>query len=108
MEGLIPLVYRKVRRKKTRRQYECLSSGTAQSFNVEDFYINDESPVYMRPSTEKIGGLHAERNGGHRRHKSVGNYSGSAEDMVKGASPPRPKQMVRFRSHRMLSCITGA
>ncbi|KAK8685011.1 hypothetical protein V6N13_041022 [Hibiscus sabdariffa] len=39
MEGLIPLVYRTLKKAKTRRQYECLSAGAAQAYNIADFYV---------------------------------------------------------------------
>ncbi|KAG6664904.1 hypothetical protein CIPAW_02G125200 [Carya illinoinensis] len=81
MEGLIPMVYKAIKRNRVRRKYRCLSSGDAQSYNIADFYINDQSHVYTLPSTQKIGGgLHIERNG-HRRHSSVGDYG-------VGFSPP--------------------
>ena len=112
MEGLIPVVYKAIKRSKTRRQYECLSSGAAQSYNIPDFYVSSQNYVNTESPSEKIAGFHAERND-HRRHKSVGDYSNqffSVEDRVKGAgSPPLPpKKLVRFRSHRMFSCVTGA
>lgn len=68
----------------------------------------------MLPSTEKVGGFHTERNGHHRRHKSVGDYavefSSSGDNMrrMEVAPPPAPQKLVRFGSHRMFSCVTGA
>ncbi|XP_017976357.1 PREDICTED: uncharacterized protein LOC18597397 [Theobroma cacao] len=112
MEGLIPLVYRTLKKNKTRRQYQCLSSGAAQTYNIADFDVDGQSPVYMKPSTaEKSCGLKTQRNG-HRRHVSMGDFSmgySSADGMKTGASPtpPAPK-LKRFRSHRMFSCVTGA
>ncbi|RVW69061.1 hypothetical protein CK203_052175 [Vitis vinifera] len=99
MEGLIPVVYKAIKRSKTRRQYECLSSGAAQSYNIPDFYVSSQNYVNTESPSEKIAGFHAERND-HRRHKSVGDYSNqffSVEDRVKGAgSPPLPpKKLVR-------------
>lgn len=112
MEGLIPVVYRAIKRSKTRRQYECLSSSTAQSYNISDFYISSQNHAHIESTAEKIAGFHADGNV-HRRHKSVGDYSSqfySVEDRVKGAASPPipPKKLVRFRSHRMFSCVTGA
>jgi hypothetical protein len=109
MEGLIPMVFKALKKSRVRRQYSHLSSGVAQSYNIADFYTSEQSPVYMMPSTEKIGGLHIESNGTHhRRHKSVGAYAvgfSSAEDK---RMEPSPKQLVRFRSHRLFSCVSGA
>ncbi|KAL1533176.1 hypothetical protein AAHA92_33097 [Salvia divinorum] len=112
MEGLIPLVYKSLKKSQTRRKYECLSSGAAaQSYNIADFYMkgNDRDREYMgrRGSTmPDLGGAH------HRRCSSVGiEGRPSAGDLALdgGPPPPKKKQIVRFRSHhRMLSCITGA
>ncbi|WCJ21804.1 hypothetical protein M5689_003930 [Euphorbia peplus] len=41
MEGLIPLVYKAIKKSRTRGKYECLSSGSAMPFNPADFYISD-------------------------------------------------------------------
>ncbi|KAG2722359.1 hypothetical protein I3760_02G124900 [Carya illinoinensis] len=109
MEGLIPMVYKAIKRNRVRRKYRCLSSGDAQSYNIADFYINDQSHVYTLPSTQKIGGgLHIERNG-HRRHSSVGDYGVgfSPPEGKRMESAPAPKGLVRFRSHRLFSCVTG-
>ena len=118
MEGLIPLVYKSLKKNKTRRQYECLSSGVAQSYNIADFYVNGQSHShgFMKPNStgeNNIGGLNniTERNG-HRRHMSMGDFSmgySSVDGMKPGASPTLavPK-LMRFRSHRMISCVTGA
>ena len=118
MEGLIPLVYKTLKKNKIRRQYECLSSGAAQSYNIADFSVNGQSHshVYVKPNStggKNIGALNniAERNG-HRRHMSMGDFSmvySSADSMKTGASPTAAKpKLMRFRSHRMFSCVTGA
>ena len=115
MEGLIPVVYRAIKGSKTRRQYECLSSGAAQTYNIADFYITSQNHVNIESPSEKIAGVHGDNGNVHRRYKSVGDFSGqfySAEDRVNAAasaaSPPLPpKKIVRFRSNRMLSCVTG-
>lgn len=110
MEGLIPMVYKVIRRNKVRREYRSLSSGSAQGYNIADFYTVDQSHVYTMPSTQKIdGGFHTEGNG-HRRSNSVGNYGVGftlPEDKRMEAAPPAPNQLVRFRSHRMFSCVNG-
>ncbi|GMY33028.1 hypothetical protein FCV25MIE_28270 [Fagus crenata] len=112
MEGLIPMVYKAIKKTKIRRQYSYLSSETAQSYNIADFYTNNQSQVYMLPnSTERVGGFHTEGSS-HRRHKSVGDYAvgftSTGENKRMEFAPPAPKQLVRFRSLRMLSCVTGA
>ncbi|XVE97186.1 hypothetical protein REPUB_Repub02eG0289700 [Reevesia pubescens] len=107
MEGLIPLVYRTLKKNKTRRQYECLSSGAAETYNITDFYVNGESQshVYIKPSTAEKN--NTERNG-HRRHMSMGDFP-SVDDIKTPASPtPAVPKLMRFRSHRMFSCVTGA
>ncbi|GFY81261.1 hypothetical protein Acr_01g0010700 [Actinidia rufa] len=102
MEGLLPMVYKTLKKNKTRRKYECLSSGAAQAYNISDFYAQG----YMNPEPQKNGtingGFHVESTNGHhhRRHKS---FSVPEDDVM-----VKPKQLVRFRSHRLFSCVTGA
>lgn len=116
MDGLIPMVFKAIKKNKTRRQYECLSSGAAQSYNAADFNSNiiaHQNSMYVTRSGEKMEPGH-----GHRRHKSVGDfYAGYSAANGGGfggggggggSPPPRAKQLVRFRSHRMFSCVTGA
>ncbi|OAY59164.1 uncharacterized protein LOC110627958 [Manihot esculenta] len=105
MEGLIPLVYKALKKNKTRRQYECLSSGAALGYNPADFYINDaELNLIKTSSVSTENGNNAERKF-HRRFYSVEDLSATAAAVA--PSPPR-KQLVRFRSHRrMFSCVTG-
>ncbi|KAL2506178.1 Uncharacterized protein Adt_21799 [Abeliophyllum distichum] len=112
MEGLIPMVFKSIRKNKIRRQYKCLSSGAADPthYNIADFNTNDYSYYSKQyeygglPEAEKISGFHAEGGGGrHWRHHSVHvDYSAASEDSVKS------KQLVRFRSLRKFSCVTGA
>ncbi|KAL6961692.1 hypothetical protein U1Q18_031520 [Sarracenia purpurea var. burkii] len=119
MEGLIPLVYRTLKKTKIRRQYKCLSTGAAQSYNITDFYAAEGYGSYSQHATPlpentgAIGGVHAESTNGlhhrsnghhHRRHKSIssGAEFSTPESMVKS------KQIVRFHSNRFLSCVTGA
>ncbi|GAV67156.1 hypothetical protein CFOL_v3_10665 [Cephalotus follicularis] len=117
MEGLIPMFCKAIKKNKTRRQYECLSAGAAQSYNMDDLYINgsDQSEghaahdkykiAYMTPQTDKYSDHH------HRRRKSVGDLSGGYPSEYGWAtgtnSSPTPKKLVRFRSHKMFSCVTG-
>ncbi|TXG72970.1 hypothetical protein EZV62_001549 [Acer yangbiense] len=108
MEGLIPMVFKAIKKNKTRRQYECLSSGASQSYNIADFYVNTTTTTTH--SADKVDQQRYATQ--HRRHKSVGDfyvgYSSSANGGGVGSPPPVPQKLVRFRSQRMFSCITGA
>lgn len=107
MEGLIPMVYKAIKKNKTRRQYECLSSGAARSYNTAEFFINDKrNDMFMTPSSDNI----ADRKPSHRRYKSVEDFSGhfSTVDRRKSVGEPQQKQLVRFRSQRLFSCVSGA
>ncbi|KAL2248799.1 UNVERIFIED_CONTAM: hypothetical protein Sindi_2353600 [Sesamum indicum] len=106
MEGLIPMVYKSVKKNMTRRHYECLSSGAAAhtAYNIADHHR------YFNTKLEHINndsGLHGAH---HRRYNSVHVVGRTAleEEAEKAAPPARPKQLVRFRSHKMFSCVTGA
>lgn len=102
MEGLIPMVYKSLKQNKTRSRYERLSPGAAQA---EDLYVRGEDDngrfARNRYSMPESGGV----SGGarHRRYNS---------DKLRGFGSEhdryRAKQLVRFRSNRMLSCLTGA
>ncbi|CAF2094157.1 hypothetical protein BRARA_E00396 [Brassica rapa] len=99
MDGLIPMAFRAVKKNLTRRRYECLSSSstTRDSYNfVSDTETNVE--------------------GHHRRRRSMGDFSSlssretkrsSGGAREKGCSPPREGQLVRYKSHRLFSCISG-
>ena len=112
MEGLLPLVFKAIKKNRTRRQYECLSSGNALSYNISmaEIYTQSHNQTHQRVDHDHV---HAEGIG-HRRHKSIGDFgNGFFESpqrirtgVAAGSSPP--KQLVRFRSQRMFSCITGA
>ncbi|XP_062109580.1 uncharacterized protein LOC133821101 [Humulus lupulus] len=120
MEGLIPLVYRAIKKNRTRRQYECLSSGTAaapQGYNIADFYVSDHHNLHHQAQNDMM------MKSGHRRHNSVGEYAfgsfstpGAERDYITTSTTPTtitaPKRarLVRFTSHRMFtfSCVTGA
>ncbi|CAI9762923.1 unnamed protein product [Fraxinus pennsylvanica] len=113
MEGLIPLVFKSIKKNRIRRQYKCLSSGATErtKYNIADFYTNDYT-YYSKEyeygglsDPEKISDFPAEGGGRHhhRRNHSVHvDLSAASEDSVKS------KQLVRFRSLRMFSCVTGA
>ncbi|GKU92303.1 hypothetical protein SLEP1_g6050 [Rubroshorea leprosula] len=107
MEGLIPMVFKAIKKNRTRRQYQCLSTVAAQTYNIADFYMDGHSPVYLASSAEKAGSIHPEGSSHHRRYKSVSNFS-SMDCSRAGASPEMGKKLVRFRSHKIFSCVTGA
>ncbi|XP_057546841.1 uncharacterized protein LOC130825568 [Amaranthus tricolor] len=123
MEGLIPMVFRAIKKNKIRRQYRCLSMGNSQTYNLVDFYDDhDHNQNHRFYSTEMQprGGSKESRNG-HRRFASTGefginggynfNYDHDHHDGGFGRfnSPPNNKQIIkRYGSHRLFSCITGA
>lgn len=104
------MVYRSLKKSKTRRKYECLSSSKASTtYDIADFYVNDDlhhdhnysGRISSTPASD-VSGL---RGAHHRRFNSVGvddRRSGG------GGGGGAKQQLVRFRSHKMLSCITGA
>ncbi|CAH9075560.1 unnamed protein product [Cuscuta epithymum] len=109
MEGLIPFVYRSIKRSITRRRYECLSSGTAAAgtFNV--------SPHFY-PSTFNVGDDHfivaatdgRRRHGGRRQMSHQVDYSGGfSPERSAGVASSKSKQLGKFKSHRMFCCVTG-
>ncbi|KAI4336421.1 hypothetical protein L6164_014949 [Bauhinia variegata] len=109
MEGLLPLFYRTIKKKKTRRQYECLSSGTALNYEMAEFFPQSQSHVYQTTPTQKVADFSAEKKG-YRRNKSVGDsaYGFSSPQQIRmNAASPTPKHLARFRSQRMFSCMTG-
>lgn len=119
MEGLLPMVYKSLKKNNTRRKYESLSSGTAalaQPYNISDFYVKDDHHDHFRrrdyvtPDTDKVSGLRGahHHHHHHRRYDSVHVTGGAAGDFALEAADAKPKQLVRFRSHRMFSCVTGA
>ncbi|KAI4343531.1 hypothetical protein L6164_010869 [Bauhinia variegata] len=109
MEGLLPLFYRAIKKNRTRRQYECLSSGTAPNYEMAEFFPQSQSFVRQTTSTQIVTDLYTEKNG-HRRNKSVGDFAygfSSPQQIGRNAASPTPKHLVRFRSQKMLSCING-
>ncbi|OWM84797.1 uncharacterized protein LOC116203699 [Punica granatum] len=118
MEGLIPIVYRAIKRTQTRRQYECLSSSAAQTYNIADFYPASsygmpDTNAYTNGDLKAVGvGAGGRLSNGHRRYNSLGDFSFSQDDRefdtgVRMKKQQQQQQLVRFRSHRMFSCITG-
>ncbi|KAI9079638.1 hypothetical protein K1719_038259 [Acacia pycnantha] len=121
MEGLLPLVFRAIKRNKTRRQYHSLSTGSSLSYiNMAEICPQTESQSHVfneTASTQKVSHHHNHLYAGdehdhrhHRRQTSVGDidhrFSSAHEDRTDSGSPA-PKQLVRFGSHRMFSCING-
>nr|GLL47862.1 uncharacterized protein LOC109169843 [Ipomoea trifida] len=98
MEGLIPLVFRTIKRTRTRRQYQCLSSAAAAdggAFNIQDFYPNG----YYGGGGNMIA----------QNDYDYNEYSGGfSPERGAAAASKSSKQLVRFKSHRMFSCVTGA
>ncbi|CAH8265885.1 unnamed protein product [Arabidopsis lyrata] len=100
MDGLIPMALKAVKKNLARRRYERLSSSatTRESYDfVSDIEMN-------------VDGRH------HRRGWSVGDFSSLSSRETKrnggvapekGFTPPREGQLVRFKSHRLFSCISG-
>ncbi|TKY73729.1 hypothetical protein E2542_SST02485 [Spatholobus suberectus] len=112
MEGLLPLVYKAIKKNRTRRQYECLSSGAALSYNIsmaEMYPQTQEHVLQNQTPTQKVPHRHEDHKIGHRRHKSVGDFGNGFQSpqMRTGVDSPSSNKLVRFRSQRMFSCITG-
>ncbi|KAL0402774.1 UNVERIFIED_CONTAM: hypothetical protein Sradi_1918200 [Sesamum radiatum] len=98
MEGLIPMVYKSVKKNMTRRHYECLSSGAAAQTTYD---IADHHHHHFNTKLDNINndsGLHGVH---HRRYNSI---HVAAFEKEKAAPPAK---LVRFRSHKMFSCVTG-
>ncbi|XP_022929072.1 uncharacterized protein LOC111435769 [Cucurbita moschata] len=111
MEGLIPMFYRAMKKTRIRSQYSVLSPEAAAapspSFNIADFYVDPPSThVFPTSKSEDPGATRA-----HRRYNSFGGSTPeewrrttSAAAAAKSSHGP---QLVRFRSQRILSCLTG-
>ncbi|KAG5530356.1 hypothetical protein RHGRI_025334 [Rhododendron griersonianum] len=111
MEGLIPLVCKTFKKNETRRKYKCLSSSAAtQAYNIADFYPQGFNYQYSTPQMEiktrttAVSSQHHNlRHSTSLREYSSGFSAAGDQDMV----IMKPKQLVRFRSHRFFSCVTG-
>ncbi|CAL9122474.1 unnamed protein product [Musa textilis] len=129
MEGLLPLIYRTIKRKKSRRYYRCLSSGdAAAAFGVAESGSNGSTCMIPPPETHKAalemaqldidrrtsttvpvpsdnlsGSDQGRSHGHHRRYASLQEFS-HASFME---TPPPSTSFSRARSHRVLSCISG-
>ncbi|KAE9604216.1 hypothetical protein Lalb_Chr11g0068971 [Lupinus albus] len=108
MEGLLPIVYKAIKKNRTRRHYECLSSrDNALSYNISmaEMYPQTQGHVFENQTsktTQKVIG--------HRRYQSVPDFTNgfSSPQMRNDADSPSLKQLVKFKSQRIFSCITGA
>ncbi|CAH8383718.1 unnamed protein product [Eruca vesicaria subsp. sativa] len=97
MDGLIPIVFKAVKKNLTRRRYERLSSTTTTTTREScDVEMNVDGHHRRRWSIGDISSLSS------RETKRTG--GGATE---KGCSPPEGHQLVRYKSHRLFSCITG-
>ncbi|KAL9237550.1 hypothetical protein vseg_012084 [Gypsophila vaccaria] len=118
MEGLIPMVYKAIKRNNVRRQYRCLSTGV--SSQTYDQLLYDHVADESRHVDRSRGGLDEGQKGGHRRFGSMGDYemksgynfnyddnnnNSNGVGRFPNSSPPR--QLRRYTSHRLFSCITG-
>ncbi|EFH52785.1 hypothetical protein ARALYDRAFT_324444 [Arabidopsis lyrata subsp. lyrata] len=118
------MAFKAMRKNRTRRRYECLSSsaGTTKDSNDDyDFFpfaAKSENAVVSRPSSSFV---HMEMNNvgvqqRHRRGWSVGDFSSmsyregrrsGADGGETGFSPSRRGQLLRNRSHRLFSCVSA-
>lgn len=134
MEGLIPLVYRAIRRKKTRSRYKYLSSGSAL-FDNSEFdanghlfmtpppenrkHLSSATAAFemtefnahvhrsMTPPPEKLGGF-TEISNRHRRHIPVPEFPHEFLSPEKRIEPPRSiRKDFGARSHRVFACFAG-
>ncbi|XP_010251933.1 PREDICTED: uncharacterized protein LOC104593665 [Nelumbo nucifera] len=108
-EGLIPYVYRAIKRSRSRRKYECITLGRVQTFPAYNYgeFPATSGHYYLGPPPEKMeAGLHEQP--GPRRYRSMGGFSSARFYPKEDKGPGLSKDMVRFSSNRFLSCITGA
>ncbi|KAK9705951.1 hypothetical protein RND81_07G094600 [Saponaria officinalis] len=125
MEGLIPMLYKAIKKNNIRRKYRCLSTGHSKSYEFYDhidheFRVVDDQKIYDNPM-ETRGGYDRDRKKGHRRFGSTRdlgvkinedefnnfNYGYEYKKEIGWCFSP-PKQLVkRSKSHRMFSCIIG-
>ncbi|KAE9450494.1 hypothetical protein C3L33_17602, partial [Rhododendron williamsianum] len=99
------------KKNQTRRKYKCLSSSAAtQAYNIADFYPQGFNYQHSTPQMEiKTRTTAVSSQHHHLRHStslreySSGFSAAGDQDMV----IMKPKQLVRFRSHRFFSCVTG-
>ncbi|RYR19135.1 hypothetical protein Ahy_B03g063842 [Arachis hypogaea] len=117
MEGLLPMMYRAIKKHTTRRQYQCLSPSARALLDYDFININmprqetsihnnnavlvDDDHHRQRARAENYGSHH------HRRYNSTGENFYDRSYSTRGPAADS-KQLVRFRSHRKLfSCVTA-
>lgn len=107
MEGLIPKIYRSLKRSKTLRHHKNSQQSTIQ--NIEDFYPDGynfryDLPLLQQQQFPKItDGLDTKNKSMQRRQKSYRRARYWPEESRKKS------KSARFGSQRrMFSCITGA
>lgn len=124
MEGLIPLVYRAIKRSNTRRRYRSLSEP--EGWAPERFPIMQETEMnghhYVSKTPDMaMAGCNVVNDGsggfGYRRNNSVPDFplvsffspQPEGRRLAGVGTPHLSREAMGFKSHgRMLSCITGA
>ncbi|XP_074563215.1 uncharacterized protein LOC141819860 [Curcuma longa] len=114
-EGLIPYIYRAIKRmRREQKYYRSLSTGPSDWFGLPSSH-----PKVLRPPAIKLGsfseggGAEGETSGRHRRYRSMQDFYYSADDAFSQESSGRrpAKEMARFGSSRsrsrVFSCVTG-
>ncbi|GER27923.1 hypothetical protein STAS_03658 [Striga asiatica] len=101
MDGLIPMVLKSIKKRKTRSKYQCLSAPPiTHTYNIEDFYMSQN----VGQGPDRISGFR----GAHYRRYNSAHVGGRSGEDDKSAADSKPKKLVRFRSHRLFSCVGGA
>lgn len=98
MEGILPMVFRIIKKHKNRRKYHCLSSGAAIRYKTELY--NDEEAASRRINDDYIDKIDYRR------------YSSATESSVNGFpfpqhsvdDSPNSKKLVNYK---VGPCITG-
>ena len=96
MDGLIPFFYRSIRRKKSRRYYRCLSSGTAE-FEAWKFLLPPPPP-------QELGEGAGSGRKVHRRHRSMEDLS-MKQQLPQDQKPQYSARSFKSGSLRVFSCI---
>ncbi|KAF3329392.1 hypothetical protein FCM35_KLT04723 [Carex littledalei] len=112
MEGLIPFIFKAIKRKRTRMCYRSLSTGAMRGFDMSDFHNGKK--LSLRSPPRKFGSFKGDNDQRcHRRHNSMEDYSASRECNY---SPDRyesydmPRHLTKrsgFGSLRIFSCAGG-
>lgn len=97
MEGLLPLIFRVIRKNRSRRKYKCLSSGAALRCNEFQGYHEDPG-YYARVDDDQ----YAEKIIDFRRYNSISEFISSPRQI--NHSGADSKEFVRgFQSSRGVS-----